>query len=161
ATASMTRVYVVGGAVRDRLLGRPTTDLDLVVDRDPEGFAHEIAKVKGGTAFPLDQERGIFRATLKNGIHIDVALRQGKTFEEDIDRRDFTVNAFSVPWSEWNKSNWKKSLLDRHHGLRDLQKKLIVPVSDRVMTDDPLRLLRAFRIAAELDFKLSSETIKA
>lgn len=154
------RAHVVGGAVRDRLLNRPTLDFDVVVDKNPKKIADIIAKSFNGTAFPLDEERGIVRVALKSGIHADIAKIQGPTFEADIDRRDFTVNALSVPMEDWIKPNWKKFIIDRHKGIQHLSEQRIVPVSARIFKEDPLRLLRAFRISAELNFKLSPETLK-
>ncbi len=152
--------HVVGGAVRDRLLGRSFMDTDVILPDDPAKIAARLATRVAGKSFVLDEKRRIFRVTLPNGNCVDFAKWQGKTFEQDIDRRDFTVNALAVPVAEWGKSSWKKSIVDRHNGLRDLKKKSIVPVSTSVFKEDPLRLLRAFRIAAELDFNLPNDTLK-
>lgn len=149
-------VWVVGGSVRDRLLGRQTPDLDLIVPNNPQSLAKKIAATLNGTAFPLDEERGIFRVTLPDNTYIDIAQQQGKTFEDDIDRRDFTINALAVPFAEWGKPSWKKHVIDRHKGLADLRGKKIRALGKNIFKEDPLRLLRAYRIAAELDFKIDT-----
>ena len=85
---------------------------------------------------------------------------RGKTIEKDLALRDFTINALAIPFEKWLKPQWKKSLIDTTRGFKDIQKKLLVPVSDKIIKDDPLRLLRAFRIAAELDYRLSPKTLQ-
>ncbi len=150
-------IHVVGGAVRDRLLGRPVLDIDLITPIDPTKMANTLANELNGSAFPLDEKRGIVRVKLPDGV-VDFAKWQGKTLEQDIDRRDFTVNALTVPLDTWERPNWKKFIIDRHSGLRDLKSKKIGAVSPSVFKDDPLRLLRAFRIAAELGFDIPAPT---
>lgn len=151
-------VHVVGGAVRDRLLGRRTADVDLVVPRRLSALIAELARRAGGHAFPLDEERGITRVELENS-HLDISLWQGRTFEDDIDRRDLTVNALAVPLSRWLTPGWKTSVIDRHGGLSDLKKRRLVPLSAAALSDDPLRILRTFRFAAELDFSIPTTTL--
>ncbi len=155
----MKTIHVVGGAVRDRLLALPLLDIDLILPVDPAPLAKKVAAALGGASFPLDEERGIVRVKLPGGIHLDFARWQGRTLEEDIDRRDFTINAMAVPLGAWMTSHWKEAIIDRHKGLSDLQKKRIIPLNNHVFKEDPLRLLRAFRIAAELDCTLPPATL--
>lgn len=152
-------VYVVGGAVRDRLLKRPLIDIDLVIDRKPDQMGRQIAKKFGGTAFPLDEKRGITRVVFSEDFYVDIALRQGPTFNADIDRRDFTINALSVPLQDWIKPAWKKKIMDRHHGLKDIKNKKITSLNGQVLKEDPLRLLRAIRIGAEVKFNINPKTL--
>lgn len=150
---------VVGGAVRDRLLGREIVDLDIALPEDPQTFAETLAKKRDGRCFPLDEERRIYRVSFADGIYVDLAKWQGDTIEKDLDRRDFTINALAVPLKKWRSNNWKSNVIDRNNGLTHLRQNQIVPVSKTVFSDDPLRLLRAFRIAAELNFFVGKPTL--
>jgi tRNA nucleotidyltransferase/poly(A) polymerase len=151
---------VVGGAVRDRLLKRATPDIDLVVPRSPDLIAADIAETLGGTAFVMDAERGITRVTLRGGGQNDVAAFQGETLEADLDRRDFAVNALAVPFDRWTTRAWKNAIVDRHGGAADAVKKRLSAVSPHVFKEDPLRLLRAFRLGAELGFSIPGGTMR-
>lgn len=141
--------WIVGGAVRDSLLGRfATTDVD-VVCREPELAARRYARRFGGAPFPLSGEHGAWRVASGEGT-VDFTPLHG-TIDEDLARRDFTVNAMAEPVAGGE-------LLDPHGGRGDLQLRLIRHVSDGVFGDDPLRLLRAVRLADRLDFSLAGET---
>src|SRR5690242_3830747 len=97
-------IWVVGGAVRDRLLKRETRDFDFVLLTDPEKKAQKFAEAVRGSAFRLDEEFAITRVMHPDGFRFDFGRIQGKTLEEDLDRRDFSVNALAVPLSAWQKS---------------------------------------------------------
>ncbi len=151
--------FVVGGAVRDRLLSRPYTDIDVIVPEDPTTIAQKIATGTGGTAFALDEERGIQRITMTDGSTLDIARQQGGSLEKDLDRRDFTINALAVPTGLWDTPGWRAAIIDRHDGQKHLRQKQIIAVSKTIWKDDPLRLLRAFRVAAEIGFAVPKETL--
>ncbi len=153
-------VFVVGGAVRDRLLKRPTSDIDLIVPKDPAAAAEKIARAMGGSAFPLDAERGIIRVAFPDGPHLDLAQIQGGSLEADLKRRDFTANALAVPIHHWPSAAWSKAIIDLSGGRGDIGKRRLVPLSKSVYDEDPLRLLRAFRIAAELSFSISKPALQ-
>ena len=146
--------HVVGGAVRDRLIDRETYDLDVSVPGDAARAADRLAAATGGRAFPLHAELGILRVVTDHG-NVDVARFQGRTLDDDIDRRDFTINALAVPLAAWRGRAWRMAIVDRHGGVADIRRKVLSPVSKKIFTEDPLRLLRAFRIGAELGFTLS------
>ncbi len=150
--------YVVGGAVRERLLNRGISDYDLILPSDPTLVAQRFAAKMGGTAFPLDLENGISRVAFPGNIHIDLAKRQGKDRDEDLDRRDFTVNALAVPLHRWLDAKWKDAIIDRHDGLKDLKKKSLRAISKKIFKEDPLRVLRAFRLGAQLGFAIDKQT---
>lgn len=147
--------YIVGGTVRDILLNRDTVDMDIAVSEDAEGFAQRAADMIGGTSFVLDAERNIYRAA-KAGLpfHIDVSLLRGPV-EEDLALRDFTINAMAIPVSE----DGRFELIDPLGGQNDLKAMQIRAVSANAFTDDPLRLLRAFRLALQLGFAIEDETL--
>jgi tRNA nucleotidyltransferase/poly(A) polymerase len=155
--AGSSKMYLVGGFVRDLARGKTSLDIDLATPQDPARLARRIAGRLGGTAFPLDKERGIHRVQLKNDIHLDIAQFKGKTLEKDLLARDFTINAMALPLD--NPTLQQKAIIDPTGGLNDLRKKTLRAVSKRSFRDDPLRILRAFRIAAELKFSIEKNTL--
>jgi len=141
--------WVVGGAVRDELLGRELVDLDIAV-REPEGAARAYANRSGGAPFPLSERHGAWRVALEGGRTVDFTPFTG-TIEEDLATRDFTINAIAVPLAGGE-------AVDPFAGRADLDARLIRVVSPAVFTDDPLRLMRAVRLEDELGFGLEPET---
>lgn len=144
--------YVVGGAVRDVLLGRRARDLDIAVAGDAVAFARRIAAVLGGRFVELDGENGVARIVLDEGDvrYIDVAQLRG-ALQEDLRRRDFTIDALAVPLEGGRP-------VDVCGGLEDLRLRLVRMNSPSVFVDDPLRLLRGARIASELGFEIEPGT---
>jgi poly(A) polymerase len=139
--------WVVGGTVRDELLERPIRDVDLAVPGDPEPVARAVAKAVSGPVFPLSEAFGAWRAIdRRRGFVCDVSPLQGATIEEDLSRRDFTVNAMAVPLAGGE-------LIDPHGGRRDLDDRLLRVVSERAYEHDPLRPLRLARLSAELGLR--------
>jgi poly(A) polymerase len=148
--------YLVGGGVRDRLLDRPVYDLDVAVDGDGLAVARLLANHFGGAYFPLDEARSTGRAILWRGdgqrLVVDVARFRGADLNADLADRDFTVNALAADVRA------PEQVIDRHGGLADLAAGVIRPVSEASIRNDPLRALRAVRLAAQLDFRLAPET---
>jgi len=141
--------WVVGGAVRDELLGRELVDLDVAV-RDPQAAARAYANRSGGAPFQLSDRHGAWRVALERGRTVDFTPLAG-TIEEDLATRDFTINAIAVPLAGGE-------AVDPFAGRADLAARLIRAVSPTVFTDDPLRLMRAVRLEDELGFRLEPET---
>ena len=141
--------WVVGGAVRDEVLGRELVDLDIAC-REPEAAARAYAKRSGGAPFPLSERHGAWRVALEAGRTVDFTPLAG-TIEEDLATRDFTINAIAVPLAGGE-------AIDPFSGRADLDARLIRVVSRSVFTDDPLRLMRAARLEDELGFQLEPET---
>jgi poly(A) polymerase len=153
--------WLVGGFLRDAMLERPTSDADVVVPSDPKNVARRFAAAQGGHFFPLDEERGTYRVVVAGGdgkITFDFCRRQGKTIEDDLLKRDFTINAMGLSVLHWGESNWKRKVLDPTGGFTDLKQKKIRRISVANLKEDPLRILRAFRFMAELGFGLTPET---
>lgn len=154
-------IYLVGGCVRDRLLGRPGFDLDVAVAGDGLRLARRLANHFHGAYYPLDETRDTGRAVLTPGpgwggrLIVDVARLRGATIEDDLADRDFTVNAMASPAAS------PAVVIDRHGGLADLRDRLLRPVSADSIRNDPARALRAMRLAAMLGFRLAPETITA
>jgi tRNA nucleotidyltransferase/poly(A) polymerase len=148
--------YLVGGCVRDRLLGRPTYDLDLAVAGDGLGLARRLANRFDGAYYALDAERGTGRAILptrgEGRLVVDVARLRGPDLATDLNERDFTINALAAD------VRTPDQVIDLHGGLADLAQGFIRPVGEKSIRSDPLRALRAVRQAAELGFVLSPET---
>ncbi|GMQ78437.1 MAG: CCA tRNA nucleotidyltransferase [Anaerolineae bacterium] len=148
-------IYLVGGAVRDLFLKRTIHDLDFAVARRAIKFTFLVADKLGYPAYVLDQERDAARVVIPpRGITIDFAALRGQTLEEDLYLRDFTINSMALPALEIDKSK----VIDLFGGLEDLEQKIIRPTNDKVISSDPLRALRAVRLAVELDFSLSPDT---
>jgi putative nucleotidyltransferase with HDIG domain len=146
--------WIVGGAVRDAALRREVTDLDLAVAGDPAALAREIASGVGAHAFELSAEFRTWRVVAREtGWQIDVTALRGEGIETDLAARDFTVGAVAVPLGEGGP-------VDPHRGLADLERRTLRAVSDRSFRDDPLRLLRAARLAAELGLEIDAETAR-
>ena len=144
--------YLVGGAVRDALLNRKGAyvDLDFVLPEKAVEIAKKIARKYDGGFVILDEQRQIARVVFSQGT-VDFALQEGESLEQDLRRRDFTVNAIAYNFHQ-------QELLDPLSGIQDLQHGLIKMVSPANLEDDPLRLLRAYRQAAQLDFTIEPET---
>ena len=141
---------LVGGAVRDALLGRPLHDLDWLVP-DPEAAARSDAAALAGSAFPLDLGRGHWRV-VATGLTRDYAPDLGD-LAADLAARDFTINAMALTPNG--------NLVDPHGGLADLRSKRLRMVQRANLAADPLRLFRATRLAATLRFRIENGTHKA
>jgi len=153
-------LWVTGGAVRDRLLDREVKDLDLTVPSRAHELASFLAKDFKAKFIPLDEEEGVYRLALPEGIFLDFSeFRKGSCrIEEDLLFRDFTINAMAVNFKEFwaPPSSW--CLIDPTGGRKDLTRRLVRAISANNLSDDPLRLLRAYRFMAELDFAVEKET---
>jgi len=144
--------WLVGGAVRDRLLGRPTEDLDIALEGDPRPAARALARATGGAAFCLSGVFGAWRVVGPGqGWHADLVRLRGPDIAADLALRDFTINAMAEPLGGG-------ALLDPHAGRADLDARRLRMVSREALADDPLRTLRAARLALELDLAVEPET---
>jgi hypothetical protein len=141
--------WVVGGAVRDELIGRELVDLDIAC-REPREAARAYAKRSGGAPFPLSERHGAWRVALEDGRTVDFTPLPG-TIEDDLATRDFALNAIATPLEGG-------AAVDPFGGQGDIEEKLIRAVSVSVFTDDPLRLLRAVRLEDELGFRMDPGT---
>ncbi len=159
-------VWLVGGSIRDAALGRPVGDLDLAC-ADARALAAQLARAFRGTLVTLDEENAVYRLVLppsrgRSLKQIDVAGLQGKTILEDLARRDFTINAAALALiPELPPSLPESAFIDPRSGLKDLRAGLIRAEIERNLTDDPLRLLRAFRLAAQLGLEIEAKTLAA
>ena len=149
--------YLVGGALRDMVLGRDTVDLDIAVEGEALEIARRAASALSGKYVPLDEVNGVARVVLAGKPHWQLDLTGIKGgIEPDLGRRDFTVCAMAVDLSRMG--NEPLPIIDPFHGLDDLKKGIIRVVADDVFQQDPLRLLRAVRLAGELGFNIERHT---
>jgi poly(A) polymerase len=150
-------VWVVGGTIRDVLLGRSVHDVDLVVRGDPERVARAVRSAAGRAVFQLSEAFGAWRAIERDSRWVwDVSPLHGDTIEEDLARRDFTVNAMALPLAGGE-------LIDPHDGLRDLRSRTLRVIggpglASSAYADDPLRPLRLVRLATELSLAPDEQT---
>ena len=157
ALAALTgdRAWVVGGAVRDELLGRPTTDVDVAVEGDPRELAHALARRVDAHRFELSEAFGAWRVVARDhSWQIDLLPLDGAEIEADLARRDLTINAIARPLAGGE-------LIDPTRGARDLAAGVLRIVAPDAFTRDPLRALRVVRFACELGFDLEPGTSRA
>ncbi len=156
--------YLVGGAVRDLVMGiAEAGDLDLTVAGDGYALAQEVALHVGPTVsfVPLDRERGTARLVLDrgHGTVIDISSFKGPTILEDLQRRDFTMNAMALPLASLGTGD-VSAVYDPLGGRSDLSKGIIRACSRQSLEDDPLRILRAFRFQAKLGFRIAPDSLE-
>ncbi len=157
--------YVVGGFVRDVLLGRDTADIDIAVAADALEIAPKLATALGGKYVPLDRINRVARVILvnkgepstKSQWKLDFSTVKG-TIEQDLARRDFTIDAIAVNLSQLGKDYTDVPLIDPFNGWNDLHQGVIRTVAETAFESDAARLLRAVRLAAELGFSIDKET---
>jgi len=159
-------IYVVGGAVRDLLMGKPVEDWDFTTNATPQemlaflpdafynnkfGTVGVPAKDKALKPYEITTFRKEYGYSDKRRPD---RIEWGKTLEEDLGRRDFTINAVALH---------HEALIDPYHGQEDLKKKLIRAVRDpnERFSEDALRMMRAVRITTELNFKIEAKTLAA
>ena len=142
--------YLVGGIIRDFLTGKTIVDRDIAIS-GAEEFAHKIADKFGGTFITLDSVNKIFRVVLPDKTNfLDISEIEGSTIEEDLKRRDFTINVIA-----YDLKNDK--FIDTTGGINDLENKVLRHISDKNFEDDPLRLLRGFRFFSTTGFRMTEE----
>jgi tRNA nucleotidyltransferase (CCA-adding enzyme) len=160
------KVYLVGGPVRDALLGAPVRDLDFVVEGDGPELAHQLAEDLGGRV--LTHPRFGTATVALNGCHVDVVSARKEVYpqpaalpqvfpgaiEDDLARRDFAVNALALPLGEA-----RPKVLDHHGGVGDLRRGLIRILHPNSFVDDPTRILRAVRYEQRLGFRIERRTL--
>ena len=144
--------WLVGGVVRDALLGRPLADIDLAVAGDAEAAAAVASRALGGPRFPLSEQFGAWRVLGRDrAVASDVSPLQGESIEQDLARRDFALNAVAVPLAGGEP-------VDPFGGLADAADGVLRVLGARSYADDPLRTLRLVRLAAELGMAPDAET---
>lgn len=160
ATENFGEIYLVGGIIRDFYFGNENFDKDIIIEKNAEKFAKMLAEEMNATFIELDEENKIYRIVLKTNFNdvglkaqptaqnfIDIAELTGKNIEQDLKRRDLTINSIAV--------NLKTlEIIDVNNGIEDLKSKKIKGICEQNFIDDPLRLLRIFRFEAMLGFEV-------
>ena len=154
------RCYLVGGLLRDQLLGRPLTylNVDLAVPTGALELSSALAAHLPGAFVPLDEEVGSARVVvLADGerIELDVSDFRGTSLNADLGHRDFTINAMAVTLQDWLKDpHHLRSLIDPLRGRDAMARKQLIPCFPETFTEDPVRILRAFRFSVQLGFTI-------
>lgn len=144
--------WIVGGGLRDALLVRPVADVDVALVGDARRAAKVLARAVGGSRYELSPTFGAWRVHGGALRHtVDVTPLQGATIEEDLARRDLTVNAMALPLGGGD-------LVDPHGGLVDLGGRTLRMVGPTAFSDDPVRILRLARQAQQLGFAVDPAT---
>lgn len=156
-------VYLVGGWVRDHLLGRKTRDIDIALGVSAPEFARLAAAALDGHYVLLDETEGIARVVLlekdahrQTQWHLDFSTIRG-TIESDLSCRDFTIDAMAIDLNDIGKRSPTR-LIDPFGGKKDLEAGVIRAVAGSVFKDDPARLIRAVRLAAQYGFSIDART---
>ena len=172
ANARGVQLYLVGGSVRDLLLKRQTTDIDFALASDAIAFAKAFAASIGATCIALEENPSTARVVVKRheiserpSLSMDFAQFRAASLAEDLRLRDLTINAMAIALenvgSVTNKACEQNSVhvIDPCSGMKDLEIGLLRFPSEQVVRDDPVRLLRIYRFAAQLDFKIAESAI--
>lgn len=147
--------WLVGGCLRDLLLERPISDIDLISCDDPTPLARQWSFRVDGHWFWLDSERLQSRVVLRDSTCVDFSVFRARTLHEDLKQRDFTINSMALPVSTVD-----LTLIDPLDGLSDLAKKILRLSSVESYTHDPLRMIKGIRHAVTLNFDYQPETWK-
>ncbi len=149
-------VYLVGGSVRDAILGRTVRDLDLTLAADGLALGRKLADRLRCPFVPLDDTDRTGRVVLRRRFTIDISSFKGDSLEADLRKRDFTINAMAVRLAEV--LDGRPSVIDPLGGAADLAARRLNAVSEASFRDDPLRVLRAFRLAGQFCLEITSRT---
>jgi tRNA nucleotidyltransferase/poly(A) polymerase len=148
--------WLVGGAIRDALLGRVIHDYDVVVDRDAIAIAREAAARLNAPMYILDAERDTARIVVRDAqgrrTYLDIARLRAANLESDLADRDFTINAIAID------RDAPDALIDPFGGQRDASIRSVRMLGERSLQNDPVRMLRAVRLSASLAFEIEGNT---
>lgn len=163
AEASPAGAWLVGGAVRDALLGLVPLDLDVAVAADPSRVARAVAEALDAPRFSLSDRFGGYRVSAQDGLQIDLMPVEAGGISADLRRRDTTVNALAVAAHDAAAqfpAFAEAAIIDELGGLRDLRSGVQRACSAEAMADDPLRVVRLARAVAGRDWQLDGETVR-
>ena len=168
----MWQLYLVGGSVRDLFLGRRTTDLDFTLASDAIQFAKAFAADIGAVAIALEENPSTARVVVKQNsvsrtpqLSMDFAQFRAASLTDDLRLRDLTINAMAIAFENARIFTNETSkhppfrVIDPCDGMKDLETGILRFPSEQVVIADPVRLLRIYRFAAQLDFKISQDAI--
>ena len=156
-------LYLVGGSVRDLLLKRPTTDIDFTLQSDTLRFSKMFADSIKAPFITLEEQPATARVVVRtpdhvpSEFHIDFTEFRAETLTEDLLLRDLTINAMAISLESVMESDHPE-VIDPCDGREDLASNLLQFPNEQVVVDDPLRLMRIYRLAAQLDFEISEHS---
>jgi poly(A) polymerase len=150
--------YLAGGTVRDAIMGRDSDDIDIVIAASPLDIGPDFAGGLNGKFIPLDHVNDIGRVALYDEapLHVDMARMRGG-ITDDLALRDFTIDAMAVRLSDVADLN--SGIIDPFGGRNDIEGRVVRSISEDSFKQDPARLLRAVRLAAEFGYKIDSGTL--
>lgn len=146
--------YIIGGSVRDLLLGRTPTDYDIAVTGNPEQFAKKLMAKSDGHLVRLGKPGQMIIRVISGDLIFDITSLNGTSIEDNLNQRDFTINAIAYDL-------YSERIIDCLGGLQDLADKKVRMVSKEIFKKDPVRLIRAYRIGACLNFEIEAKTATA
>ena len=153
------QIYLVGGAVRDIILGKQVHDFDFVIEGLARPVGKKIAKELNGKYYVMDDDRNMVRIMLNPDTSdcycIDISPIRGDSLEEDLYGRDFTINAMAIDFIQKNK------IIDPMGGANDLKEKQLRMCNLESLQSDPLRGMRAIRMAVEYELSMDTELVQA
>ena len=151
-------VYLVGGCIRDYLLNRSIYDIDILVYKSSK-FLKTIHQYMGGKLICLDNKRQIFRLIFKKKYTVDITNKPKEAIIENLSARDFSINAMAIDIKHVkDEKNIDKFIIDPFNGQKDLKNKIVQIINPYAFKQDPMRLLRAYRISAQLSYKITNKT---
>jgi tRNA nucleotidyltransferase/poly(A) polymerase len=154
------RSYIVGGTVRDLVMGRLPLDIDIAIDGNPVSIGKAFAAETGASFVLLDEAFGAVRIVMDRG-HLDICPLRGGSIEADLGARDITINAMAVALPAYtgrDREELESAVIDPFGGMADIREGLIRMISAENLISDPLRLLRIYRFACILGFRIEAET---
>jgi putative nucleotidyltransferase with HDIG domain len=150
-------IHLVGGAIRDALLGKPVHDMDFVLSASALNAARSVANAVGGDFFVLDEDRETGRVIISEpgqpGLHLDFSIQRGDDLASDLQARDFTINAIAIALDK------PGVLIDPMKGAADLLNKQLRACLPTSFTDDPVRILRGIRFSIALQLRITPDTL--
>jgi poly(A) polymerase len=146
--------YIIGGSVRDLLLGRTPSDYDIAVTGNPEQFAKKLIAKSDGHLVRLGKPGQMTVRVISGDIIFDITSLNGTSIEDDLNQRDFSINAIAYDF-------YSEKIIDCLGGLQDLANKKVRMISKEIFKKDPVRLIRAYRIGACLNFEIEAKTATA
>lgn len=161
ATRENVQLYLVGGTVRDILLKRPIMDLDFAISNNAIEFAYKLSEQFDAVCIPLDERYDIARLIFhKSNFYMDFSGIRGPDIIADLIARDFTINAMAIDAYKILEDH-DLEIMDPTDGIEDLNSSFIRLASPKSITDDPIRMLRAYRFAASLNFTIHDTVLSA
>jgi tRNA nucleotidyltransferase/poly(A) polymerase len=152
------KIYLVGGVVRDQILGRKKKDIDILCEKDSRSIAKHWAEIKRGAFYILDEQRNTCRVILNEAGQktiYDFATQQGHDLLDDLSARDFTLNAMAIEFSA------PDVLIDPLGGIADIEHSLLKACSAASFSSDPVRTIRAIRYANAYQLKIDPDTLQS